>query len=898
MLFLFVGMAWGATGDVLSLENGWYSFKANNSSRYALYNGNDRIIIKETTGMPLLTKELTYYVTNGEGNKFTLQTSDGRFVTYKGTGTGDQVAVVDAANANDGNKWWQVREGNAANLRTIVPSTSATNGWNFAVNYNGANGALGFWGAGDGGSQWIVEQTAIPEGKVRINCQGYYLRVNDENIVKANGKDDATVFTVSRNTDGYYSFQTPEDQYITYTSTDKGANIALAANGNKWWSIAMNVGAGAGFDVFPADATFANNVPAFNWAKSVTGANTGLGTWDANDNNSYCTFELETYEYSCKYFYNGDLKATQTGRASVGDLLPDASAVLPYGVKVNSTDVFFTSNDFANGELVKDIEVVDNLPFKCAASYDAITNWYNIHMHSSYGYGQYLQYAGDYIEWLDKEITAGEEASYIWSFVGNPYDGIKLVSYVAPVAANAVLSNNGEGNVSFASLENATAWEVKPSAVNKDFEHFCFKYPNGKYMNAQSGKVAHWGDADQGSTMWLDEVTELPELPDAVVGNVFYTSFTDALAAAEAGQTINMLKDVTTSDIITINKAITLDGNGKKLTSTAARAINIETESKVVINNLTVNAAERAFNIINKPATVELNGVTATASNNAVMIATSAGAAKVTIDGCDLTGLAVVNVAGAESQVDIKNSTITNVDATPDENYGAITVWTSAEEAVVNVENTTITVADDSKMAYVFPANATVNGVDEVGYIVVTVGDAGYDTLTEAVEKAKAGETIEFVRDVTAFEIITINKAITLDGNGHTLTYTGSGASARAIDVKSESNGANLTVKNLTIDCTASYCQRGINYNTTGALVLDNVTVKGTNVTYALNLPGSSVGANVTINKSNLTANIALNVWGKEAVINATDSHFTSVDNSTAENYSAVALNNDGTTAA
>ena len=58
MLFLFVGMAWGATGDVLSLENGWYSFKANNSSRYALYNGNDRIIIKETTGMPLLTKDL------------------------------------------------------------------------------------------------------------------------------------------------------------------------------------------------------------------------------------------------------------------------------------------------------------------------------------------------------------------------------------------------------------------------------------------------------------------------------------------------------------------------------------------------------------------------------------------------------------------------------------------------------------------------------------------------------------------------------------------------------------------------------------------------------------------------------------------------------------------------
>ena len=165
-------------------------------------------------------------------------------------------------------------------------------------------------------------------------------------------------------------------------------------------------------------------------------------------------------------------------------------------------------------------------------------------------------------------------------------------------------------------------------------------------------------------------------------------------------------------------------------------------------------------------------------------------------------------------------------------------------------------------------------------------------------QAAKNGGTYTLTDDVTLSEILVIEKDFELDGNGKTLTYTGSGASARAIDVPSSANGVNLTVKNLTVDCTSSYCQRGINYNTNGKLVLDNVTVKGTNVSYALNLPGSSVGANVEIKNSSLTANIALNVWGKNSVVNVTDSHLTSVDTASHENYSAVVLNNDGTTIA
>lgn len=290
---------------------------------------------------------------------------------------------------------------------------------------------------------------------------------------------------------------------------------------------------------------------------------------------------------------------------------------------------------------------------------------------------------------------------------------------------------------------------------------------------------------------------------DAKIGNAGYETLAAAIEAAEAGETIVLLRDITASDIITINKAIALDGNGKSLTSTAARAFNIETEGKVVINNLIVNAGERAFNIINKPATVELNGVTATASNNAVMIATSAGAANVTINGCDFTGLAVVNVAGAGAQVAINDTKITNIDANEGENYGAITVYSTATNATVTVSGGSITVAGDSKKAYIFAEGATVTGVDQIGQIVAMIGEAGYETLTEAIADAKEGQTVKMVYDATGAGVV-IDKSITIDFNGKAYTVNqtvgSTGTTTLGLQILKDNT---VTLKNGTLKSTA-----------------------------------------------------------------------------------------------
>ena len=144
---------------------------------------------------------------------------------------------------------------------------------------------------------------------------------------------------------------------------------------------------------------------------------------------------------------------------------------------------------------------------------------------------------------------------------------------------------------------------------------------------------------------------------------------------------------------------------------------------------------------------------------------------------------------------------------------------------------------------------------------------------------------------------LTLNQNTIIEGNGKTLTYSGAGRAIEMPSVIENETYLDVTIKNLTVNCTSGYCERAINYNANGKLVLENVTVKG-NITYALNFPGKSNGATVTITDSEITGLIALNVWGENMTINVTGSELTSVDNTDVENYAAISLNNNTTNVA
>lgn len=171
-------------------------------------------------------------------------------------------------------------------------------------------------------------------------------------------------------------------------------------------------------------------------------------------------------------------------------------------------------------------------------------------------------------------------------------------------------------------------------------------------------------------------------------------------------------------------------------------------------------------------------------------------------------------------------------------------------------------------------------------------------TVIEAAEESTGIYTMSLTEDLTLDKPLTLNQNTIIEGNNKTLTYTGQNRAIEMASVVENETYLDVTIKNLTVNCTSDYCQRGINYNANGTLTLENVTVMGAGITYALNFPGKADDAIVTVTDSKLTGNIALNVWGENMTIHVTDSELTSVDNTDVENYKAISLCNDGTTAA
>ena len=510
--------------DVI-IEDGWYAFKANNSSRYAMFNGER--VIKATVENPSVVG-ITYYVTKGDGNKYTIQTPDGKFLTYKGTSNGDQIAVVAATDANDSNKWWTIRVGNANNLRTIVPSTNVgdgVSGWNFSVNFNGANGALGFYGCNDNGSQWVITKAPLMTvGKAKIKCANTVMSYNGENIVKAD--DENSIFTISKNADGNkFAIQTVGGKYVVNKDGVSVVDAADATDENKWWSIVMNIGNGAegAVDILQNDDP-KGNTPAFNWAKSINGvANAGLGYWDANDNNSYCTIEwVETVECTYNLVYNNETKVSYTTQVVVGDFYPTLNknkVTLPYGVDIRNTKFFspITAEDLVDGKIVKNVTnpFVSTLPFVSAADYNSIENWYFMKNKGEFYLSHNATLNHIALGNNQKNIDLNNRDAFSWAFIGNPFDGFQIVNKAAGEGYILSSSTTLEGNTGAGTYPvltktpvsegNNTLWMITSSTHQTNGFYLAQKGFENNRMNNRDNILAYWNTgADNGSTFTVE----------------------------------------------------------------------------------------------------------------------------------------------------------------------------------------------------------------------------------------------------------------------------------------------------------------------------------------------------------------------------------------------------------
>ena len=147
------------------------------------------------------------------------------------------------------------------------------------------------------------------------------------------------------------------------------------------------------------------------------------------------------------------------------------------------------------------------------------------------------------------------------------------------------------------------------------------------------------------------------------------------------------------------------------------------------------------------------------------------------------------------------------------------------------------------------------------------VGEEVYTTLATALDKAQDDDTVTLLADVT--EDVTINKSITLDLGGKTLTNTSAGKATISV------TGGTVTVKNGSVKGGKSYYNIEVTKGSNADLTLENVTATAGNTgssmidnygdltinsgdyTGGLNVVKSEEGSTLTINGGKFTLDYA-----------------------------------------
>ena len=228
-----------------------------------------------------------------------------------------------------------------------------------------------------------------------------------------------------------------------------------------------------------------------NYHNGGPGAGNACSLWELHE------YEL-AYTVTYSFKYDGVERFSQTAQVGKNETYPDYNVQLPYGVVAAAKPTGIVDKD-THHDVVLTIE--QELPLTAAASVESITTWYYAKMHTTPGYTKYLQALEDNrIEWADAEVPAGEEESHLWAFVGNLWDGLKVISKTG----KAIVSTSGDAQLGDA--DNATAFIPMSSSTGVE-NGFCLKYPNSNYLNAQGGYIKTWDDNDPGSTILLEVYT-------------------------------------------------------------------------------------------------------------------------------------------------------------------------------------------------------------------------------------------------------------------------------------------------------------------------------------------------------------------------------------------------------
>lgn len=374
----------------------------------------------------------------------------------------------------------------------------------------------------------------------------------------------------------------------------------------------------------------------------------------------------------------------------------------------------------------------------------------------------------------------------------------------------------------------------------------------------------------------------------AKVGETEYATLEEAIAKAEAGQTVTLIADVNTPETTyVVSKNLTIDLNGKTVTGSGYDGVfQIDgADAKVLIKNGNVVAVEQSGTagkyamavwacaencVVTLEDLTVTQDITHTDDKQMDMIYTSKGTIIIN-SGSFTSGTPAwtLNCKDAafkdgSAKIIVNGGTFTGFDPCNNAAEGKGTSFVAEGVGVDYDENGSFT-AKAGMAAQVLDADG--NSVK------------AFATLDEAFNAAIEGQTVRLLKDAT--EDVEITKNITLDLGGKTLTNTNAGHATITI-----ANGATATVKNGSVvggtsyyniqnNGTATFEGLTATAGNTGSSMLDNwgtLTIKSGTYTGGLNTVKSEEGSTLNISGGKFVSDYApkYNVTGTILVYGAT----------------------------
>ena len=435
---------------------------------------------------------------------------------------------------------WQVitrGDGNLAFGKEGATTNANDDNWWNECNYSTGNEYPDFtsWTSSDAGSAFVIEPAdshVFPETDkfYTIECPLFFKTqsVNKGLCVDGNGNlcwntinlaDKNCYWVPTVNGDGTVVLKNlGTGKYLNGTAmSETSANASLYYLGAKNFNIVVN-------NVTMHANGHGNGFNASGSIVNYGGVIGSASAWTFVEQQDPDAQTVVTVKYS--FVYDGKERYDQVTECIANADYPNITVSHPYGVSCAAKPAgTINASEAVGGVITKEIALtISGLPFQYSDTY-ANATWYFMNLKPQDSGKWYLGYEAnqEYIPLGDgqKALPATGQDAFLWAFVGNPFDGYKIMNKAA--GENMILSsstNTQDGNTgantypvltSLTALDGKNTYWIPTSASSYATNGFYLaqKDNSSNKMNARSGKLAYWnGGADVGSTF---QVTTLAD---------------------------------------------------------------------------------------------------------------------------------------------------------------------------------------------------------------------------------------------------------------------------------------------------------------------------------------------------------------------------------------------------